>query len=195
MTVGDATAPAADAAGDADRIVQAMVDAYRRRGYHQVNFPASALLVAVDALDRLEGALATLLDARHLVPAGTSEVALHPSARLALLSRSVLARWFEAFSQEGPTSRARYTERVTSELTMLVRWACDTAGAPDELLQRAAELAGVLATVDLDPAAFEVVGKVGGTPRARLEALATVPARSLDLDGLLVRLRRNVSTR
>jgi hypothetical protein len=183
-----------DAEQDAALVLAAMIDAYRRRGYHQTAFPASELLVAVNPLERLEPALGALLNARHIVPAGNSMIALHPSARTALLSRSVLVRWLEAFAQEGPQLIGMYRDRIAGELATLVSWAADTAQIPHELIQRAAELAGVLATTGLDPGAFDLVGAHGGTPRSRLAALTPVPPRSLDLEGLRRRLRQAVSS-
>jgi hypothetical protein len=188
---GGAASGAPDVAGE---IVRAMVDAYRRRGYHQIAFPASALLAFTGSLERLEQALAALLDVRHLVPAGMSQVSLHPSARTALLSQSVLARWLDAFSLESPQRIAMYRDRVTAELATLVSWAAGATAVPDDLTQRAAALAGTLATRELDPQAFELVNAHGGTPRGRLTALATVPPRSLDLNGLRLHLRHAVSS-
>ena len=93
---GGTMTPMTDAAAPTvpRQIIAVLVDRYQRYGYQQVAIPARTLLSLVDRED-LEPALASLLDAQELVPVGTNGVALHPSARIALLSRAVLDRWLD----------------------------------------------------------------------------------------------------
>jgi len=174
-------------------IVGALADSYRRTGYHQVAVPAAALLGVVGSREVLEPALARLLDGGDVVAVGGNGVALAPGARAALLSRGVLTGWLSSISRETGTRLALYRDAVARELTTLVDWAV-TVGPPADLTQRAAELAGVLATVELDPRAIEVVATHGGTPRSRLEALAAVRPRTLAMERLRDHLRNTVST-
>jgi hypothetical protein len=66
---------------------------------------------------------------------------------------------------------------------------------PPELTQRAAELAGVLATSSLDPEAMTVVASSGGTPTRQLrELLALGEGRCSTLKELRTEISRFVST-
>jgi hypothetical protein len=87
-----------------------------------------------------------------------------------------------------------FRDAIATELRDLTTWA-SAAILPEELAQRAAELAGVLATRDLDPRAMDVVARHGGTPRSRLAALSAATPRSCPtLEELLDLLRYTVST-
>lgn len=177
------------------QIVKALATAYQRQGYHAVAVPASALLTVVDSRAELEPALAGLLDDGGVVPVGTNGVALHPSARAALLTRNVLERWLDRVSRESGPKYELYRDGIAGELAELVAWATNAAATlPPDLVQRCAELAGVLATAELDPRAVDIVSTHGGTPRTRLAALALVRPRSLPLDRLRDHLRHNVSS-
>jgi len=175
------------------RIVSALASAYQRQGYHHVAVPASALLSVTESREELEPALAALLDDGGLVPVGTNGIALHPSARTALLHRAVLETWLDKATREkGPTA-ALYLDGIASELSTLVVWALGSS-LPEDLAQRAAELAGVLATTDLAPSAMDVVATHGGTARGRLAALAALKPRSIAVERLRDHLRHTVSS-
>ena len=175
------------------KIVGALASAYQRQGYHHVAVPASALLSVTGSREELEPALAQLLDDGGLVPVGTNGIALHPSARAALLNRSVLEIWHDKISREKGPTVALYLDGIAGELAALVGWALNSP-LPDDLTQRAAELAGVLATVDLDPHAIEVVATHGGTARGRLTALAALRPRTVAVERLRDHLRHTVSS-
>jgi hypothetical protein len=175
------------------RIVRALAATYQRQGFHQVAVPAAALMGIAGTREVLEEALAELLDESGVVPVGTNGVALHPSARVALLTRGVIGQWLSRAARETGPLNAVYRDGIAVELSTLVAWALNVA-PPDDLTQRAAELAGVLATVELDPRAMEVVATHGGTPHSRLAALAAVKPRSLPLDRLRDHLRHTVSS-
>jgi hypothetical protein len=176
------------------QIVRALATAYRQQGYHQVGVPASYLLTVVGRREQLTAALGDLLTDGTVVAAGAHEVALHPSARVALLGRPVLEKWLDVVSRESGAKAHLYREGIQSELQELVTWAVDAEEAPAELIERAAELAGVLATTTLDPRAITIVATHGGTPRGRLKALAHTRPRSVDLDELRDHLRHTAST-
>jgi len=177
-----------------EKIVNALASAYQRQGYHQVAVPASALLTVVPSREALEEGLATLLDDGGLVPVGTNGVALHPSARTALLTRRVLEKWLDTVSRDAGPKASVYRDGIAAELSHLVAWAANNSALPDDLVQRAAELAGVLVTHELEPDAMSIVASHGGTPRGRLAALASVRSRSIALDRLRDHLRHTVST-
>jgi hypothetical protein len=189
---GPTGAPTAGSA--TSRIVDVLATAYRRQGYHQAALPASTLLAVTASRGELETALATLLDDGAIVPVGTNGVALHPGARAALLTRRVLQTWHDTLSREAGAKAALHREGLTAELTNLVAWAASDVELPDDLTQRAAELAGVLATPDLDPRAIDVVASHGGTPRGRLAALAALRPRTVAVDRLRDHLRNTVSS-
>lgn len=173
-------------------IVQALTNAYQRHGFQQVGVPAGALLTVVGSREALERALAGLLEEGVVVPYGNAEIALHPSARIALLGRGVLRGWIDRADREPVPVAGMLRDGISRELADLTRWAAG-ADLPDDLTQRAAELAGVLAT-GLDIAAMEVVATHGGTPRSRLGSLATARPGSITIERLRVHLRHNVST-
>lgn len=177
----------------AETIVAALADAYRRQGYHQVAVPASLLLGLVSDRQELESTLARLLDDGGVVPVGNNGVALHPNARIALLGRGVLEKWLSSIKRESETKAVLYHDGIARELATLVSWGSNAA-LPDDLTQRAAELAGVLATFELDPRAIDVVATHGGTPRSRLTALASLRPRSLPVTRLRDHLRHTVSS-
>jgi len=173
------------------QIVASLAGAYQKHGYTGVGVPAASLLSVVPR-EELEHALAALLDAEGLVPLG---VALHPSARTALLTRPVLDQWTDKVSRETGHVRDLHRDTIAAELRALTGWAAGVPGLPDELVQRAAELAGVLATHGLDPRSMEVVSRHGGTARARLAALvAAAPGSCAGPDQLVALLRNAVST-
>jgi hypothetical protein len=175
------------------QIITTLAERYQRHGYQQAAVPARAFL-SMAAQEVLEHALADLLDDGHLVAVGTNGVALHPSARLALLSRSVLDQWVERVARETGHTFGMHRDAIAAELRTLTLWAL-SAALPDELAQRAAELAGVAATGDLDPRAMDLVARHGGTPQSRLAALATMPPGSCaTVEQLLTHLRHAVST-
>jgi hypothetical protein len=176
------------------QIVTALVSAYQRHGYTGVAVPAGSLLSVVPR-EQLEQALAAMLDAEALVPLGANGIALHPSARTALLTRQVLDQWTDKVSRETGHVRDLYRDTIAAELRALSVWAAGAPALPDELVQRAAELAGVAATHGLDPRSMEVVSRHGGTARARLAALVAVaPGSCAGPDQLLALLRNSVST-
>jgi hypothetical protein len=175
------------------QIVTALARKYQRSGYQGVAIPAGALFSVV-ARDQVERALAEMLTAEELVPVGTTGIALHPSARAALLSRPVIGQWLAAVAREKGHTQGLYRDTIIAELRTLVGWAA-SAGLPDDLAQRAAELAGVLATRELDPTAMDVVARHGGTPSGRLAALAAVaPGSCAGVEQVLVLLRNSVSS-
>jgi hypothetical protein len=196
MTLGYGTmTPMTDVTGPsiADQIITTLALRYQRGGYQQIAVPARAFL-SLAAREDLELALADLLDDGHLVPVGTNGVALHPSARLALLSRAVFDQWVDKVSRETGHTFGMHRDAIAAELGVLTAWA-SSANLPDDLAQRAAELAGVLATRELDPRAMDVVARHGGTPHGRLAALSGTTPRSCEtLDQLLTHLRHAVST-
>jgi hypothetical protein len=175
------------------RIVRTLAATYQRQGYHQIAVPASALLSAAGTLPELETALATLLDDGGVMPVGSNGVALHPSARVALLNRTVLEKWHQKVSLETGPKLTLYRDGIAAELATLVAWASGVQ-LPDDLTVRAAGLAGVLATIDLDPRALDIVATHGGTARGRLAALAAMRPRSIGTDRLRDHLRHNVSS-
>jgi hypothetical protein len=175
------------------QIVTAVAGGYQRHGYQGVAVPAGSLL-STAAREDLEHALADLLDAEILVPVGTNGVALHPSARMALLTRGVLEQWMDKVSRATGHAQDMYREGIGAELRALIGWATGTV-LPDDLALRAAELAGVLATCDLDPRAMDVVARHGGTAQSRLAALAAVaPGSCAGPEQLLTLMRHAVST-
>jgi hypothetical protein len=175
-----------------ERIVQALVNAYQRHGFQQVSVPAAALLTVVESREELESALGVLLDEGTLVPMGNAEIALAPEARIALLGRSTLGSWIDRATREPVPAGLIYRENIIRELSDLTRWAL-AATLPDDLTQRAAELAGVLAT-DLHLGALDVVAAHGGHPRSRLATLTAARRGSITVEGLRNHLRHNVST-
>jgi hypothetical protein len=175
------------------QIISALAEMYSRHGFRQLAVPARTLLGLGDRR-QLESALAALLDSGDIVPIGNNGVALHPSARIALLSRAVLGQWMDKLSRETGHTLGLYRDAITTELRDLVAWASRTT-LPPELAERAAELAGVLATRDLDPRAMDIVSRHGGTPYTRLAALATAaPGSCPSLDQLMLLMRNAVST-
>ncbi|HEX2809107.1 MAG TPA: hypothetical protein VHN80_23330, partial [Kineosporiaceae bacterium] len=175
------------------QIITTLADRYQRHGYRQVAVPAGAFL-SMAGREELEHALAELLDDGHLVAFGTNGVSLHPSARLALLSRTVLDQWLEKVSRDTGHTFGMHRDAIAAELRTLTGWA-SAATLPDELAQRAAELAGVSATREMDPRAMDLVARHGGTPQSRLAALAAMPPGSCaTVDQLLTHLRHSVST-
>jgi hypothetical protein len=175
------------------QIIDALARSYQRQGYRGVAIPAGALYSVVDR-DQVEQALGQLLDSGDLVAVGTTGVSLHPSARTALLSKAVLVSWLKVVARETGHTQGLYRDTVAAELRTLTTWAA-SAPLPDDLTQRAAELAGVLATQGLDPEAMDVVGRHGGTPRSRLLHLVGVPPGSCaGIDQVLVHLRNSVSS-
>ena len=174
-------------------IITALAEMYQKHGYRQIAVPARTLLSIVGRQE-LEQALASLLDAGDVLPIGNNGVALHPSARMALLNRAVLTQWMDKVSRETGHTFGLYRDGIARELQELTSWALTTT-LPPELAQRAAELAGVLVTRGLDPRAMDVVAVHGGTPYTRLAALAATPVGSCSsVDELLHLLRHAVST-
>jgi len=176
-------------------VLAAHADLYRRHGFLQRTLPVGALVSVAGSREALESALAQLLDVGAMVP-GTApgSVDLHPSARVALLSRSVLAGWLRRADRETGPGAGLARDRIAEELSVLVGWAAATPDLPDDLAQRTAELAGVLVTHTLDPAAIDVVARHGGTAATRLAGLAATRARSMPVEALRDHLRYSVST-
>ena len=183
----------ADAPPASRQIIKPLAEVYQRSGYRQIAVPARTLLSLVDRVE-LEHALAELLDVGEVIPVGTNGIALHPGARIALLSRQVLENWIEKVSRESGHTLGLYRDAIAKELRELTTWA-SAATLPTELARRAAELAGVVATADMDPRAMDVVARHGGTAQGQLAALTSVaPASCTSLDQLLLLLRNTVST-
>jgi hypothetical protein len=169
-----------------EEVLRIATTIYRRRGPAQVGLPLAAFG---------DGAA----QARALLESGELEphergVALAPSVRLALAGPSVLAEWLdEARAITGPTARPAL-DAIRGELRTITRWACGK-DLPDQLTQRAAELAGVLATSTLDPEAMAVVAASGGEPRRRLLQLCALPEGGCQtLKELRTEISRFVST-
>ena len=176
------------------QIIKAVAATYQRQGFHQIALPAAELISVAGSRQQLEPALAALLDDGGLVPVGTNGVTLHPNARAALLTQAVLTAWHDRIGREPLPKQSLYRDGICRELATLVAWVRNAADAPPVLRQRAAELAGVLATDELDPRAMQIVASHGGTPASRLEALASLRPRSTPLDRLRSHLRHTVSS-
>ncbi len=158
-------------------IVQTMIEIYRERGPMHRAVPASTFLATRDEPD-LELQLAGLLEAGTVVPFGRGQVALAPELRLSLLGRGALSHWLQGIELvQGEDISGLLREAIRIELRALTQWAA-TAQLPPDLVQCAAELAGVLASTTLDPSFMHAVVGLPGTARDRLARLLAVPEAS-----------------
>ena len=182
--VGSQDSGASARPSGAEEIIRIAATAYRRRAL--VGLPLATFG------DAAEQALA-------LVDSGEMErhergVALAPSVRLALAGQPVLSGWLDDARQLPSQLAAAALEAIREELRLITRWAA-VRELPPELTQRAAELAGVLATNSLDPQAMTVVASSGGAPARQLrELLALGEGRCSTLKELRTEISRFVST-
>ncbi len=170
-------------------ILERVVDVYRRRGPMDQRVPARSFL---DSMSREELAveLGALLDDGSLLAGIEGTVMLGPGLRASILAAPVLTNWVEAAWLAAPHARDQLLTGIRAELTELVVH-CTTPAATTAMLQRAAELSGVLAMVDLNPGAIEVIAQIDRPPRVIVEHLRVMArGRCHTVTDLLALVRR-----
>ncbi len=170
-------------------ILERVVDVYRRRGPLDQRVPARSFLESMSR-EELAVELGALLDDGSLLAGAEGTVMLGPGLRASILAGPVLTNWVEAAWLSAPHARDALLTGIRAELTTLVAH-CVTPTATPAMLQRAAELSGVLAMVDLNPAALDVITQLDHPPRAVVEHLRVMSrGRCHSVTDLLAHLRR-----
>jgi hypothetical protein len=170
-------------------ILERVVDVYRRRGPMDQRVAARSFLESMSRED-LAVELGALLDDGSLLASTEGTVMLGPGLRASILAAPVLTNWVEAAWLAAPHARDAMLTGIRAELNDLVVH-CMMPGATTAMLQRAAELSGVLAMVDLNPAAIDLVAQLDHPPRVVVEHLRVMSrGRCHTLTDLLAHLRR-----
>jgi len=170
-------------------ILERVVDVYRRRGPMDQRVPVRSFLDSMSR-DDLAVELGALLDDGSLLAGTEGTVMLGPGLRASILAGPVLTNWVEAAWLAAPHARDAMLTGIRSELNDLVVH-CTTPSATTAMLQRAAELSGVLAMVDLNPGALDVIAQLDRPPRVVVEHLRVMaPGRCHTVTDLLAFVRR-----
>ncbi len=176
-----------------NQILERIAQVYRRGGPVHARVPARSFLDTLSQ-EQLTLELGTLLDDGTLLACAGGTVMLSAGLRASTLTRPVLTGWVEEAWSSALPVRELLLAAIRTELTELVAH-CSTAAATEPMLQRGAELMGVLTMSDLNPEAVNVIAGLNYPPRAVMKDLSAVaPGSCRTVNDLRAVVRRDVVT-